>query len=164
MQLNSSDAPPIVDEHFSRVTSNAHDAPTWDHLAINHYITMSRWMSAVSSYTNGDGLHGTCCELVVCRCELIVCLKERLISGNYLMAMVWWHRRTYSLHVLVGAAATWQEPRGANVSPACREQFAEKQLRKSGAGRSRSWDSFDLVDGWAVHNCTDAAERYGAYP
>lgn len=45
-----------------------------------------------------------------------------------------------------------------------REEYAEKQRRKSGAGRVRSWAEFDAVNELSVHDCTDAAERYGPYP
>ena len=44
MQLNSKDAPPIVTEHFRVVTGNHPGNPSYDHIALHHYLTRSRWV------------------------------------------------------------------------------------------------------------------------
>ena len=53
---------------------------------------------------------------------------------------------------------------GCKLQTKSREEFAAKQARQAGDGSHRTWAEFNHINKQAVHNCTDAAERYGPYP
>jgi hypothetical protein len=42
VKLKSEDAPPIVTEHFRVVTGNHPGHPSYDHIAMHHYLTRSK--------------------------------------------------------------------------------------------------------------------------